>query len=94
VTVPDPSGRRWISIEEAGRYFGVGKARAHQLARAGVIPTLQISERRWLVPVSALQELEEAVIRRARGVVEGADEPQAEDAPLQLAPRRPRRSRR
>jgi excisionase family DNA binding protein len=96
-TQPDPPTRRWLSIEEAGAILGVGRARAYELARQGVIPTFRISERRLLVPAKALDELEDAAIERAReiaverlGSLNGhavGDMP----APLQLTPRQARR---
>ena len=42
----------------AGRLIGCkSKAAAHRAARAGGLPTVQISERRWRVPNAALRQL-------------------------------------
>ena len=92
-TQPDEPAPRWISIEEAGALFGVKKAQAHIWAKAGIIPTLQVSPRRWLVPLSALDALEDAVIEQARQVASRQEPETPSRVPLRLAPRASRRGR-
>ncbi len=94
---PDQPARRWISVEEAGAILGVGRARAYQLVREGLLPTLRISERRLLVPLRALDELEDILIELARQLAtrrtggKGLDATDGTGPPLALTPRRARR---
>lgn len=45
-----------LSIEAAGRRLGIGKTLAYELARQGVIPTLDLGSRR-VVPVVRLERM-------------------------------------
>ena len=47
------SGALTITVEEAGRFLGVGRAAAYESVRNGEIPSLALGRRR-LVPVPAL----------------------------------------
>ncbi|MAE28227.1 MAG: DNA-binding protein [Planctomycetes bacterium] len=55
----------FLSVPEAGKRLGVGRARAYQLAKAGYLPTVRVSARRYLVPADALDRLGDAAIARA-----------------------------
>jgi hypothetical protein len=46
-------GRITVSVEEAGRFLGLGRSAAYEAARRGQLPTRRIG-RRLLVPVPAL----------------------------------------
>jgi excisionase family DNA binding protein len=61
--------RRYITVPEAGRMLGVGRAQAYAHAAAGRIPTVRLG-RKMLVPVRALTELEDAAARSAIAVQE------------------------
>lgn len=50
----DPQQRPTVSIPEAGRLFGLDRNAAYRAARQGYLPTVQVSERRWVVPTAAL----------------------------------------
>ena len=47
------SGALTITVEESGRFLGVGRAAAYESVRNGEIPSLTLGRRR-LVPVAAL----------------------------------------
>ena len=59
VTLPSVAEAPTLDIwPTAGRAIGCNsKAAAHRAARAGGLPTVQISERRWRVPNAALRQL-------------------------------------
>ncbi|HZE15153.1 MAG TPA: DNA-binding protein [Mycobacterium sp.] len=46
-----------VSIERAGMYLGVIRARAYAMARDGLLPTIKCGQRRFRVPTSALLEM-------------------------------------
>lgn len=48
--------RETLSVEEAGRVLGIGRALAYTLARSGEIPTLRLGNR-LVVPRRALDRL-------------------------------------
>ena len=50
----DPSETPTLSIPEAGSYFGLDRNAAYRAAKKGYLPTVQVSERRWVVPTAAL----------------------------------------
>jgi excisionase family DNA binding protein len=50
------SGRATITVEEAGKYLGIGRGAAYECARNGEIPILHLG-RRLLVPVPALMKM-------------------------------------
>ncbi len=54
--VPDPMQQPTITVTEAGRFLGLGKASAYEAVRRGDIPTIRIG-RRLLVPTAALRRL-------------------------------------
>jgi Helix-turn-helix domain len=49
--------RATVSVEEAGRILGVGRASAYEGVRSGNIPSLRVSPRRIVVPRAALLRL-------------------------------------
>jgi hypothetical protein len=55
--VPDPRETPALSIPEAGHLLGLDRNAAYRAARQGYLPTVQVSERRWLVPTAALLSL-------------------------------------
>lgn len=52
----DPTERPTVTVPEAGRLLGLGKASAYAAAERGEIPTIRIG-RRLLVPTAALRRL-------------------------------------
>ncbi len=50
------SGVLTITVEEAGKYLGIGRGAAYECARNGEIPILHLG-RRLLVPVPALMKM-------------------------------------
>lgn len=46
-----------VSIPEAGRLLGLDRSAAYRAAKNGYLPTVQVSERRWVVPTAALRAL-------------------------------------
>jgi excisionase family DNA binding protein len=50
------SGRRTLSVEEAGRILGISRGSAYAYARNGSIPTIKLGKR-LLVPRAALDRL-------------------------------------
>lgn len=53
----DPLTRPTLPIPEAGQYFGLDRNAAYRAARQGYLPTVQVSERRWVVPTAALLKM-------------------------------------
>lgn len=53
----DPSTCPTLPIPEAGAYLSLDRNAAYRAARAGFLPTVQISERRFVVPTAALLRL-------------------------------------
>lgn len=53
----DPSTTPTLSITEAGQYLNLERNAAYRAAKAGYLPTVQLSERRWVVPTAALKRL-------------------------------------
>jgi excisionase family DNA binding protein len=56
ITGQDIVGRATVSVEEAGRFLGIGRSAAYEAVRRGEIPHLRIG-RRVLVPVPRLLAL-------------------------------------
>lgn len=58
-TVPLVSERTTVPIwPDAGRLLGIeSKSAAYRAAKAGFIPTVQLGERRWVVPTAALRTM-------------------------------------
>lgn len=50
------SGLLTLSVEEAGKFVGLGRGASYEAVRNGEIPSLQLGRRR-LVPVAALLKL-------------------------------------
>ena len=53
---PGTTGRRTITVEEAGRLLGIGRNSAYEAASKGEIPTIRIG-RRLLVPLVAFERM-------------------------------------
>jgi excisionase family DNA binding protein len=53
---PNQTGRKTISVEEAGRRLGVSRNLAYEAAKRGEIPTIKIG-RRLLVPLASFERL-------------------------------------
>jgi excisionase family DNA binding protein len=49
--------RLTMTVEEAGEALGISRATAYMLANTGRLPVIRISDRRFIVPVKALNEL-------------------------------------
>lgn len=49
--------RATVTIEEAAKILGIGRASAYEAARTGQIPTLRIGAKRLVVPKRALERL-------------------------------------
>ena len=50
------SGRLTITVEETGRFIGIGRGAAYECVRNGEIPSLSLGRKR-LVPVPALLKM-------------------------------------
>ena len=46
-----------MTVEEAGEALGISRATAYMLANTGRLPVIRISDRRFIVPRKALNEL-------------------------------------
>ena len=46
-----------VGLQEAARLLGISKSLAYKLAAAGEIPTIQMGERRKIVPMAAIEKL-------------------------------------
>jgi len=46
-----------VTVDEAARMLGVGRASAYEGVRSGRIPSIRVSDRRIVVPLAALQRL-------------------------------------
>lgn len=46
-----------IDIPLAGRFLALNRVAAYRAAKSGFLPVVQVSERRWKVPVAALRAL-------------------------------------
>ncbi len=57
---------QYISVEEAGKMLGLKRARAYQVLVKNLNLAVRISSRRVLVPIAAMQALQQASIQRAR----------------------------
>lgn len=53
---PRPEEKPTITIEEAGRWLGLGRPAAYEAARRGEIPTIRFG-RRLVVPTAGLRRL-------------------------------------
>jgi excisionase family DNA binding protein len=57
--VENDDSRKVLSVEEAGRVLGIGRAAAYVHAKAGHIPTIRLGNR-MLVPKAALYAMLQA----------------------------------
>jgi hypothetical protein len=48
------SGRLTITVEETGRFIGIGRGAAYECVRNGELPVLRLGSHKLLVPVPAL----------------------------------------
>lgn len=55
--LPDPEEQPTLTIPEAGRMLGLSRAAAYRAAQTGYLPTIEVSERRRMVPTAALRLL-------------------------------------
>jgi excisionase family DNA binding protein len=55
-SLPDPSTRPTLTVDEAAAFLGVSRCTAYLAANSGQLPTLRIG-RRLLVPTAALLRL-------------------------------------
>jgi len=46
-----------VSIPAAGRLLGISRATAYVLVQQGRLPAIRISDRRWIIPKKAIEEL-------------------------------------
>lgn len=58
-------GGEFLSLAEAGQLLGVGRCRAWELARAGLLPAIRLG-RRWFVPRRALDVLVDRALARSQ----------------------------
>ena len=54
--VPDPEVQPTMTVPDAGRALGLGRASSYEAARAGTIPTIRIG-RRLAVPTAKFRTL-------------------------------------
>lgn len=55
-SLPDPTTRPTVTVEEAGSYLGISRGSAYEAARNGDLPSIRVG-RRLLVPTAALRRL-------------------------------------
>lgn len=53
----DPRKTPTVSIPAGGALLGLDRNAAYRAARQGYLPTVQVSERRWVVPTAALLKM-------------------------------------
>lgn len=63
----------FLSLAEARRLLGVGRCRAWELARAGLLPAIRLG-RRWYVPRRALDALADRALERREVALAQLDE--------------------
>lgn len=51
------SGRATVTVPEAARILGIGRASAYEGVRTGTIPSLRVTSRKIVVPRAALERL-------------------------------------
>ena len=59
--MPEKTERLTMTIEEAGEALGISRATAYTLAQQGRLPVIKISDRRWIVPRKALDQMLDSV---------------------------------
>lgn len=55
--LPLPEVQPTLTVAEAGRYLGLRKAASYDAARRGAIPTIQMGDRRFLVPTAEFRRV-------------------------------------
>lgn len=55
--IPAVAEQPALSIPDAGRPLGLNREAAYRAAKDGHLPTVQISERRWVVPTASLRTM-------------------------------------
>lgn len=55
--LPSVTEKATLDIPAAGEFLGLNRVTAYRAARKGYLPVIQVSERRFKVPVAALREL-------------------------------------
>lgn len=55
--LPDPLTTPTLDIPEAGAYLGLNRVQSYRAAKDGLLPTIQVSQRRWKVPTAALRQM-------------------------------------
>ncbi len=54
--MPDPRDRPTLSVEEAGRWLGLGRSASYAAVERGELPALRVG-RRLMVPTAALHRM-------------------------------------
>ena len=49
--------RLTMTVEAAGAALGISRATAYMLVNTGRLPAIRISDRRWIVPKKAIEDL-------------------------------------
>lgn len=57
LSVSEKLERATVTIEEAARILGIGRASAYEMARTGQLPVLRLGVKRLVVPKRALERL-------------------------------------
>lgn len=57
--------RLTMTVDEAAEALGISRATAYTLANTGRLPVIRISDRRFIVPVKALNELLDSASKKA-----------------------------
>lgn len=60
----EKSERLTMTVEEAGEVLGISRATAYTLAKQGRLPVIKISDRRWIVPKRAIEQLLNSAIKQ------------------------------
>jgi excisionase family DNA binding protein len=55
--IPTPEEQPTVSVEEAGRWLGLGRSSAYEAARRGELPTLRFNGRTLRVPTARLRQM-------------------------------------
>ena len=49
--------RLTMTVEEVARALGLSRATAYTLVQQGRLPAIRISDRRWIIPKKAIEQL-------------------------------------
>lgn len=55
--IPHPDECPVLDIPQAGAYLGLNRVTSYRAAKSGLLPTVQVSERRYKVPTAALRRM-------------------------------------